>query len=89
MTPPNLAIVMEFMPAGSLYDVLHVECRGLAAGQKSHMILDCWSAVAYLHERNVVHRDIKSMNILVISYVWWFKELGKKSFCLFQFLGVR
>uniref|UniRef100_T1JEK4 non-specific serine/threonine protein kinase n=1 Tax=Strigamia maritima TaxID=126957 RepID=T1JEK4_STRMM len=63
--PPNLAIVMEFMPSGSLYDVLHVEDRRLDTEQKYKMGKDCISAVKYLHSENITHRDIKSMNILV------------------------
>ncbi|ODM97005.1 putative serine/threonine-protein kinase/receptor [Orchesella cincta] len=62
---PNIAIVMEFMAGGSLYDVLHIECRNLSITQKLLMGEDILSALAYLHELKVVHRDIKSMNVLV------------------------
>lgn len=66
INPPNLAIVMEFMGAGSLYDVCHIEKRDLNSTQKQSMIGDCLSAIRYLHDDvNMAHRDIKSMNILV------------------------
>jgi serine/threonine protein kinase len=63
---PNLAIVMEFMPKGSLHDVLHVEEWKLTKKQKSQMIGDILSAISYIHNvEQVAHRDIKSMNVLV------------------------
>jgi len=62
---PNLAIVMEFMGGGSLYDILHIEQRVLTTTQQEQMLTDCLEALKYLHRRNVTHRDIKSMNIMV------------------------
>lgn len=71
---PNLAIVMEFMGAGSLYDVLHVEIRSLGFDQKSQMVVDMLSALKYMHERSMAHRDIKSMNVMVSTeYLTFFK----------------
>lgn len=65
VTPPNLAIVMEFMAGGSLHDVLHVEMRDLSSNQKYQMVTDSLSALKYMHGKDIAHRDIKSMNILV------------------------
>ncbi|CAL8127529.1 unnamed protein product [Orchesella dallaii] len=62
---PNIAIIMEFMPEGSLYDVLHVEGRKITLNHKFQMGEDILSALTYIHEQNVVHRDIKSMNVFV------------------------
>ncbi|KAG5175152.1 kinase-like domain-containing protein [Tribonema minus] len=62
---PHLAIVMEFMPAGSLYDVLHVEERPLSTRRQVQMCDDILRALAYMHGCSVVHRDLKSTNVLV------------------------
>lgn len=62
---PNLAIVMEFMPDGSLYDNLHIEQRQFTDNVKHQMIRDALSALVYLHAEKLVHRDIKSKNIML------------------------
>lgn len=61
---PNLALVMEFMPKGSLHDLL-LESIQLSDEQKKSLIHDSLSALQYIHERKISHRDIKSRNILV------------------------
>ncbi|KAG4077880.1 hypothetical protein HA402_013814 [Bradysia odoriphaga] len=61
---PNLALVMEFMPKGSLHDLL-LESIQLSDDQKKSLIHDSLSALQYIHEQKVSHRDIKSRNILV------------------------
>lgn len=61
---PNLAIVMEFIPKGSLHKVLRKSVQ-LTKRQKSSMIYDLLTALDYIHERKIAHRDIKSANILV------------------------
>lgn len=63
--PPNLAIVMEYMPEGSLSDIIHIEAIQLKDRQKNQMMKDCLSALTYLHSEKVAHRDIKCHNIMV------------------------
>lgn len=59
----KMFIFMEYCPI-SLHDL--VEQRGIipeiVAKELTHQVLD---GLAYLHERNIVHRDIKPRNILV------------------------
>lgn len=63
---PNLALVMEFLPDGSLYDNLHYsEVQQFDEKAKNQLICDSFSALQYVHSKNLVHRDIKSKNILL------------------------
>lgn len=73
--PPNLCIVTEFMPNGSLHDVLHGDSSRpgrpgpppsrLSPARALRYAEDITSAMAYLHEQKVIHRDLKSANLLL------------------------
>ncbi|XP_057829880.2 serine/threonine-protein kinase CTR1 [Cryptomeria japonica] len=66
---PNLSIVTEYLPRGSLYRLIH------RAGQREllderrrlRMALDVAKGINYLHRYDppIVHRDLKSPNLLV------------------------
>jgi hypothetical protein len=65
--PPLFYIVMEYCAYGSLYDVLKRR-RENGSCTKPTQVLD-WSkqisnGVEYLHSNKIVHRDLKSPNIL-------------------------
>jgi hypothetical protein len=60
---PDYSIVMEYMARGSLYDVL--ADKTIKTLPVTKMIYNISLGVAHLHERHVVHRDIKSLNIFV------------------------
>lgn len=64
---PNLAIVMEFLPDGSLYDNLYYSELQLDETTKNQCIGDAFSALVYIHSKNMVHRDIKSKNIMLYN----------------------
>ena len=71
---PNATLVTEWMAGGSLYDLLHAH-EGDADGPPQPRPLSLLrtlsfgeqvaSALAYVHAAGVVHRDIKSCNILL------------------------
>lgn len=61
----TLTIVMEYMTKGSLYDVLHTRKETLSVITRMRMARHCALGLQHLHELKVMHRDIKSMNILV------------------------
>eukprot|EP01130_Rhizamoeba_saxonica_P014428 TRINITY_DN6304_c0_g1_i1.p1 TRINITY_DN6304_c0_g1~~TRINITY_DN6304_c0_g1_i1.p1 ORF type:complete len:575 (-),score=108.71 TRINITY_DN6304_c0_g1_i1:1138-2724(-) len=60
-----LTIVVEWVKRGSLYDVLHVKKYHLSMLQRIRMARHCSLGIAELHKNMVIHRDVKSMNILV------------------------
>nr|DAD37338.1 TPA_asm: hypothetical protein HUJ06_007979 [Nelumbo nucifera] len=62
-------LVMEFMPNGSLHDLLHNVSTPPSWPKRAFMALQIARAVQALHEAQpcVIHRDIKSANILFDS----------------------
>lgn len=65
---PNLALVMEILPDGSLYDNLYYsEVQQFDEKTKNRLIFDSFSALIYLHSKSMVHRDIKSKNIMLFD----------------------
>ncbi|XP_048332538.2 serine/threonine-protein kinase-like protein At1g28390 [Ziziphus jujuba] len=71
-------IVVEYMPNGSLYDLLHSSSSSRSPGwtRRVRFGLQVAKAVQALHSSNppVIHRDIKSSNILIDQD--WCARLG-------------
>ncbi|CAE7406535.1 unnamed protein product [Symbiodinium natans] len=67
LQPPNLCIVTEFMPGGSLHHLLHKARTPLTLGTQSKMAIQVCEGVDFLHGHAppVVHRDLKSLNIVL------------------------
>jgi serine/threonine protein kinase/tetratricopeptide (TPR) repeat protein len=57
-------IVMELVPGRPLADVIPRE--GLPADKLLHYAVQITDAVAHAHERGVLHRDLKSANVMVL-----------------------
>lgn len=57
-------LVTEYCPNGELYDYL-VDKGKLSEPRSCDYFLQILSAVEYLHEHNVVHRDLKAENLLL------------------------
>ena len=73
---PNLCFVCEFMERGSLFDVLRSPTAAvdLTWPRRLNIALTTARGMSYLHSRTprIVHRDLKSMNLLV-SQDWELK----------------
>ena len=61
----NLAIVFEYMDNGCLFDLLHTSSTAISMEQRLNIAYEVAGIFAYLHKSEVVHRDLKSYNILV------------------------
>ncbi|XP_050843262.1 serine/threonine-protein kinase PAK 3-like [Serinus canaria] len=59
----ELWLAMEFMDGGTLFDVLRAVY--LEEGQIGAVCRECLQGLHFLHCRQVIHRDIKSGNVLV------------------------
>ena len=58
------SLVMELMPKGSLYDLLHSN-QELPWAIRYQIALDAAWGLKDLHEYKILHRDLKSLNILL------------------------
>ncbi|XP_058074550.1 uncharacterized protein LOC131223234 isoform X2 [Magnolia sinica] len=61
----NLATVTEYMVNGSLKQVLQRKDRTIDRRKRLIIAMDAAFGMEYLHEKNVVHFDLKSHNFLV------------------------
>jgi len=61
----NMGFVMDYYEEGSLYDHLHKKNNRLNAQDVKSLILGIISGMAYIHSKQIVHRDLKSPNILM------------------------
>ncbi len=64
---PNLAVVMDYAPHGSLHSLLQNASIPMDWQLKLKIALDSARGCHYLHANQIIHRDLKSPNILVRS----------------------
>ncbi|KAJ4714110.1 Kinase family protein [Melia azedarach] len=63
--PPNLCIVTEFMARGSIYDFLHKQKGVFKLPSLIKVAIDVSKGMNYLHQNNIIHRDLKTANLLM------------------------
>ncbi|XP_059438560.1 serine/threonine-protein kinase STY17 [Corylus avellana] len=63
--PPNLCIVTEFMSKGSVYDFLHKQRSLFKLPSLLKVAIDISKGMNYLHQNNIIHRDLKTANLLM------------------------
>ena len=61
----KIYIVMDYIPSGSLEDLIEKNFSSLSLYNKYYIASQLVSSVAFLHQNNIMHRDIKAGNILV------------------------
>lgn len=68
LAPPHFGMVLEFMANGSLDQVLQRpgEC---SLSTRLTFALEMVSGLLYLHSKNIVHRDLKSLNVLIDEHM--------------------
>lgn len=71
-TPPALSILTEYLGGGTLFELLHsgpslkpADCPDCEPSTLLPVVLQTGVALAYLHGMLVVHRDVKSNNVLL------------------------
>ncbi|XP_021760999.1 serine/threonine-protein kinase STY46-like [Chenopodium quinoa] len=65
---PDLCIVTEYMPGGSLYNYLHKNRRALKLSELLKFAIDVSKGMEYLHHNDIIHRDLKSANLLMDTF---------------------
>ncbi|KAH1190496.1 Serine/threonine-protein kinase STY46 [Glycine max] len=63
--PPGLCIVTEFMSGGSVYDYLHKQKGFFKFPTLLKVAIDVSKGMNYLHQHNIIHRDLKAANLLM------------------------
>ncbi|KAK9690699.1 hypothetical protein RND81_09G148100 [Saponaria officinalis] len=63
--PPSLCIVTEFMSGGSVYDFLHKRKGIFKLPTLIKAAIDVSKGMNYLHQNNIIHRDLKAANLLM------------------------
>ncbi|KAG5582032.1 hypothetical protein H5410_052659 [Solanum commersonii] len=63
--PPNLCIVTEYMSGGSVYDYLHKQKGSFKFPTLLKVAIDVSKGMNYLHQNNIIHRDLKAANLLM------------------------
>ncbi|CAN0554243.1 unnamed protein product, partial [Ectocarpus sp. 8 AP-2014] len=64
---PNLCMVMEYASEGSLRQHLHSTRKPLAHPLQAAFLFDIARGLMFLHKKGILHRDLKSANVLVFA----------------------
>jgi len=64
-TKPDVCLITEYIERGSLYNIIHNDSIKLEIGHIRRLALDACKGMDYLHGIRIIHRDLKSHNLLV------------------------
>lgn len=74
---PGLWVVREFISGGSIQDMIQAHLR-LKEPRIAEILHDVLLALKYLHERRIIHGDVKSKNVLFDERIRKWKLTGFK-----------
>ncbi|CAA7396871.1 unnamed protein product [Spirodela intermedia] len=63
--PPHMCLVTEYISRGSLFDFLHKLDDVLEFHLQLKFAIDICKGMDYLHQHNIIHRDLKTANLLM------------------------
>ncbi len=63
---PHYCLVMQYMPGGNLYNFLHSR-QDISWSTRYRIGLDISIGLHHLHSKDILHRDLKSFNVLLDS----------------------
>lgn len=61
----NVCALSEFMSRGSVYDFLHKHRGVFKLPSLLKVAIDVSKGMNYLHQNNIIHRDLKTANLLM------------------------
>lgn len=61
----NIWLIYEYCPIGSLYDLMKLLNRDLTEQEISIIMNDILHGLIYIHQLNIIHKNIKITNILI------------------------
>lgn len=64
---PDLCLVTELARGGSLSEYLHSSSEPLAHALQTAFLYDIARGMSFLHTKDILHRDLKSANVLVFA----------------------
>lgn len=87
-----LVTMTEYMSGGSVYDYLHKQKAVLKLPMLLRVAIDISKGMDYLHQNNIIHRDLKAANLLMDENEaspyqhllhGWMSAIGHSVPCLF------
>lgn len=64
---PNVCLVIDFAEGGSLEHYLHSSSEPLEHALQTAFLYDIARGMSFLHDKGILHRDLKSANVLMFA----------------------
>lgn len=61
----HVSLTAEYMSGGSVYDFLHKQKGSFKLPQLLRVAIDVSKGMNFLHQNNIIHRDLKGANLLL------------------------